>query len=120
MSARAIATRLLALVPALAAAVLLAAPAPAHASAEDERWEALRTQLFGDRVIADGAGVIELDTPYRAADAAVVPIDIRAAFPQSAQRYVKTVTLLIDMNPAPMAGRFHFTPASGRAKFSPS
>lgn len=103
---------------ALVAAALLSFSGGVHANAEDARWEALRTQLYADRAIADGKGVIEMEAPYRAHDAAVVPIDIRAAFPQSAERYVKTVTLLIDMNPAPMAGRFHFTPASGVANVS--
>jgi len=110
--------RVSAVAAAALALALLSVPGAARANAEEARWEALRTQLFADRTIADGAGVIELETPYRAADAAVVPIDVRAAFPQSAQRYIKTVTLLIDMNPAPMAGRFHFTPASGVANIS--
>ena len=38
--------------------------------------------------------------------------------PQSEDRHIRTVTLLIDENPLPIAGRFHFTPASGRAAFS--
>ena len=102
----------------LLALLLAVAAAPARATPEEERWQALRTQLFADREIVDGAGVIELETPHRAHDAAVVPIDIRAAFPQTPERYVRTVTLLIDMNPAPMAGRFHFTPRSGVANVS--
>jgi len=107
-------------VPAVAALALalLALSGAARAGAEEERWEALRALHFGERAIADGAGVIALETPYRANDAAVVPIDIRAAFPQGDGRWIETVTLLIDMNPAPMAGRFHFTPASGVANVS--
>lgn len=99
----------------LALASLLAVPGPARADADTEevRWRALRAELFGDRDIADGTGVIALEAPDRAHDAAIVPVAIRAAFPQRADRYVKSVTLLIDMNPAPVAGRFHFTPASG-------
>ena len=38
--------------------------------------------------------------------------------PQTEERHIRTVTLLIDENPLPLAGRFHFTPASGRAAFS--
>ncbi len=104
-------------VAAIPAAILaLSLAAPAWAGDEDEsRWNALREMLFQDRPIHDGAGVLALDAPYRAHDAAVVPISLEPAFPQTEERYIKTVTLLIDENPVPVAGRFHFTPASGRA-----
>ena len=103
----------------LIAALALALAAPVWAAGEDEtRWNALRAMLFQDRPIHDGADVLTLDAPYRAFDAAVVPISVEPAFPQSEERHIRTVTLLIDENPLPMAGRFHFTPASGRAAFS--
>ena len=99
-----------------AALLALSLAAPAWAAGEDEsRWNALRTMLFQDRPIHDGAEVLTLDAPYRAHDAAVVPIRIEPAFPQTGDRHIRTVTLVIDENPLPMAGRFHFTPASGRA-----
>ena len=98
-------------------ALILVSPAPA-ASEDEARWNALRAMLFQDRPIHDGAGVLTLDAPYRAFDAAIVPISVEPAFPQSEERHIRTVTLLIDENPLPMAGRFHFTPASGRAAFS--
>ncbi|MCB1813616.1 MAG: quinoprotein dehydrogenase-associated SoxYZ-like carrier, partial [Candidatus Competibacteraceae bacterium] len=34
---------------------------------------------------------------------------------QTEERYIKTVTVLIDNNPSPFAGRFMFTPKSGNA-----
>ena len=103
----------------LAAVLVVSASASAWAAGEDEaRWNALRGMLFQDRPIHDGAGVLTLDAPYRAHDAAIVPISVEPAFPQTEDRHIRTVTLLIDENPLPMAGRFHFTPASGRAAFS--
>ena len=100
-------------------ALVLSLTAPVWADGEDEsRWNALREMLFQDRPIHDGAEILSLDAPYRAHDAAVVPISIEPAFPQTEERYIKTVTLLIDENPLPVAGRFHFTPASGRAALS--
>ena len=95
-------------------ALTLAVPASAG-DADDIRWNALRELLFADRPILDGAGVVALDAPYRAHDAAIVPITIRPEFAQTGQRHIKTVTLLIDQNPTPVAGRFHFTAASGIA-----
>ncbi|MDX1606010.1 MAG: quinoprotein dehydrogenase-associated SoxYZ-like carrier [Candidatus Competibacterales bacterium] len=83
---------------------------------DDFIWEnGLRQTHFGDRPIHDGAGVIELEAPYRAENAAIVPLRVKAGFPQTEDRYIRTVTLLIDNNPTPLAGRFHFYPASGRA-----
>jgi len=98
-------------------ALLLAAPAGAE-ERDESRWEALSELLFEEREIHDGSEILELEAPYRAHDAAVVPISLNASFPQSDERYIKTITLLIDENPLPMAGRFHFTPASGLASFS--
>lgn len=59
--------------------------------------------------------MIQLEAPIRAADPATVPISIQVGFPQSEERYIKTITVLIDNNPAPLVGRFHFGPRSGRA-----
>ena len=85
------------------------------AGAADDPWPELRDQLFAGRPIQDGAGVIALEAPVRAYDAAVVPLTITALVPQTAERYIKTVHLLIDHNPAPLAGVFHLTPANGIA-----
>ncbi len=82
----------------------------------DSPWSGgLRSHYFGQRPIEESDRVIELDTPVRAEDAAFVPLRIRAKIPQSRQHYIKTITLIIDKNPSPVAGTFHFTPLSGRA-----
>lgn len=82
---------------------------------DDGPWPDIRTHLFDDRLIDDGAGIIRLDAPERAEDAAVVPIKVTAEFPQSDDRYIEKIHLLIDKNPAPIAGVFHLTPDSGVA-----
>ncbi len=88
----------------------------AQADSADYVWKhQLRASLFGDRVIHDGTGVISLDAPYRAENAAIVPLRIKAGFAQSKARYIKSVTVLIDNNPEPLAGVFHFFPQNGRA-----
>ena len=105
--------------PVLTAVLALVLATPAWSAGEDEtRWNVLREMLFQDRPIHDGAEVLALDAPYRAHDAAIVPISVEPAFAQTEARHIRTVTLLIDENPLPIAGRFHFTPASGRAAFS--
>ena len=96
-------------------ALFVAAPA---VSDDESRWQDLREELFGDRVIHEGSGIVTLDAPDRAYDAAIVPIRFESVFAQTHRQYIKTVTLLVDENPLPVAGRFHFTPASGKAAIS--
>jgi sulfur-oxidizing protein SoxY len=59
--------------------------------------------------------MIELVTPVRAEDAAVVPVAIRTRLAQSPDRYIKRLYLIIDKNPAPLAAVFNMTPEAGRA-----
>lgn len=85
-------------------------------SDEDSVWlGGLRAAYFGDRPIVQSDDVIELEAPERAENSAVVPIRIKARIPQTDERFIKTITLIIDMNPGQLAGRFHFTPGNGRA-----
>ena len=102
---------------ALALVCLLALTA-LPAAADDDPWPDIRAYLFEDREIADGAGVIRLEAPARAEDAAIVPIKVIADMPQTADRYIQKIHLLIDKNPAPIAGVFHMTPKSGVASIA--
>lgn len=99
----------------LLAAGFQAGPAAAE---EDDAWSDLKEALFGDRPIAAGEGVVRLEAPYRAYDAAIVPITLVAEIPQAAERYIKSLTLVIDNNPAPVAAVFNMTPRSGTARIS--
>jgi len=78
-------------------------------------WQKVRADLFGASRIESGEEVLVLETPKRAEDAAIVPVAIRARFPQAANRYIDKLWLIVDNNPSPIAAVFHFTPASGRA-----
>ncbi len=92
---------------------------PVFSTAADDpnaTWDAgLRQHYFSDKTIFETGEVVELDAPVRAENGAIVPIKIFSKFPQSEERFIKTITLLIDENPVPWAGTFHFTPRSGRA-----
>lgn len=84
---------------------------------DSPRWQAMRRDLFGERALRTPAeDLIRLEAPTRAEDGAVVPIAIRAQQPQTAERYVRRVILVIDQNPSPAGAVFHFTPDSGRAE----
>ncbi len=102
---------------ALVAALLSTFALPATASAERPNplqdgatWEHLRPSYFADRPIQDGAGRFSLDAPFRAQDAATVPVRFQQADPEI--RVVR-LTLLVDENPAPFAAEFEFGPDMG-------
>ena len=53
-------------------------------SPEPVTWNSyLKEAVFGEDVINDGSHMFSLDTPYRALDAAIVPISINFNKPQS-------------------------------------
>lgn len=76
--------------------------------ANGETWEDLRVDVVGEVPIADGTALFHVDAPYRAHDAATVPIVIRQ--PDEAAR-ITTATVVVDENPAPVAGEFTFSEA---------
>ena len=102
--------------------VALAAIASAGALANDVPdpetaiWKKLKASLFENRPISsDARGIVELVTPVRAEDAAVVPVAIRTKLIQRPERYVRRIYLIVDKNPSPLAAMFELTPESGRA-----
>lgn len=102
---------------AVAGLILSAQPAFA-ADDQDDAWSDLRGDLFGTRPIVEGDGVISLEAPYRAHNAAIVPVTIAAEIPQNADYYIKSLTLIVDENPAPVAAVFNLTPEMGSATIS--
>jgi len=100
---------------ALTALVLCAGVTQATTVEEDMVWTGgLRSAYFQDREIHSD-DLITLEAPQRAENAAIVPVSIKANVPQTEERYIRTVWLFVDKNPGPLVGKFHFTPASGRA-----
>lgn len=95
---------------AIAAIVVLAAgPALAQAPADqntDKTFESFKTEAFGDKPIAADAPFIMMQAPYRAEDAAVVPIDVDVTLPDGDDRTISKVTLIVDENPSPVAATF--------------
>ena len=76
-----------------------------------ETWEALRHDIAGDVEILNGSGLLELTAPYRAHDAAMVPVRIteRAGSDETFTR----LTLVVDENPAPVVAEIDIGPAMG-------
>jgi sulfur-oxidizing protein SoxY len=85
---------------------LASAHAEDDAAARAQRWEQLRQAIFGNRPVLDGRDVLTLETPYRAEDAALVPVAMVLKKPKA----IKGLYLVIDNNPSPMAAHFSFGP----------
>lgn len=77
-----------------------------------DRWQLLRSQLFGEREIMEDS-VVELEAPGRAFEAARVPVTIRASAGLAKERFIRKLYLIVDNNPLPVAGTFTFEPNNG-------
>ncbi|TYC53920.1 quinoprotein dehydrogenase-associated SoxYZ-like carrier [Rhodobacterales bacterium] len=94
---------------------LVAVPGPLIAAEESavgnplkqsESWSELQGDIIGDMPPEAADGEIDLDAPYRAHDAATVPVSLRQSA-RSAPRIERAI-LVIDENPAPVAAEFTF------------
>jgi sulfur-oxidizing protein SoxY len=80
-------------------------PSPLQSS---ETWDAISYNVVGDAEIRDGSGLYTLEAPFRAEDAATVPVHLtQAPGAPNARRLI----LVIDENPAPVAAEFILGPA---------
>src|SRR6185437_281555 len=73
-------------------------------------WPGLIQDIFNNRPMNDGSNVIGIEMPYRAEDAAIVPVTLRNKLPPGDDRRLLRITLVIDQNPAPMAAKFELAP----------
>ena len=85
--------------------------------ADENVWPTLKQQTFGDRAIAAEDGMVVLEIPGTAEDAAIVPLTVRV--PPTVTQELKSLTLFIDKNPDPRVATLTFGPAGERrrAKF---
>jgi len=81
-------------------------------------WDNIKGDIFKDRPILDGSGLVILDAPKRAQDAAIVPIGMHVNLPADDTRTLQALTLVIDENPAPVAGTFTIGPHAGVTSIS--
>jgi sulfur-oxidizing protein SoxY len=87
--------------------------ASAQAPAQDDPWPSLAAQIFGGRTVRDGSAIVAIEAPYRAEDAALVPVGIRTLLASDDARQIRAVTLVIDENPSPLAAVFSPGTAAG-------
>ena len=77
-------------------------------------WDILKPDIFGDRSIHDGRGIIQFSAPARPTDQSIVPVSMKASF--SDGRTLKSVTFIVDENPSPVAAAFQL--GEGRTEIS--
>jgi sulfur-oxidizing protein SoxY len=102
----------------LLSTALGAGSAPAATPDAYDPWPGLVQDIFNNRPMNDGAGVIAIEMPYRAEDAAIVPVTLRTTLSPGDSRRVLRITLVIDQNPAPMAAKFELGPEAGVSEIS--
>lgn len=83
---------------------LLGVSAPVTAS--DDPWPSIRKDVFQERPLHEDSGAVQIFAPNQADDAAIVPVTVR--IPSNYAATAKSLTLLIDRNPAPVAATFAF------------
>lgn len=79
-----------------------------------ETWDYLREDVVGEAEIRSADALLSIDAPYRAHDAATVPIILKQTDPSAV---ITSATVVVDENPAPVAAVFGFTPAMGEIDF---
>jgi sulfur-oxidizing protein SoxY len=97
----------------MAGGLLVSSRIQAATVADQDPWAALAPQIFPNRVLEDGTALLAIDAPYRAEDAAVVPVVLQTTLAADDSRRVRKITLVIDANPSPVAASFTLEPESG-------
>ena len=81
-------------------------------------WPGLVQDIFNNRPLNDGSDVIGIEMPYRAEDAAIVPVTLHSKLSPGDSRRIQSITLVIDRNPAPMAAKFELGPDANVSEIS--
>jgi sulfur-oxidizing protein SoxY len=84
--------------------------ATANAADAYDPWPGLVQDIFSNRPMSDGADIVGIEMPARAEDASLVPVTLRSKLSPTDSRRIRTITLVIDQNPAPMAAKFTLGP----------
>jgi sulfur-oxidizing protein SoxY len=92
------------------AALALVVARPVAAAESGDPWPDVARDAFNGRSLVDGRGLIAIEMPARAEDAAIVPVTLRTTLPADDTRVLKAFTLVIDENPSPVAATFKVGP----------
>lgn len=82
-------------------------------SYREETFADAMSRLFEGRIIKTQS--VALQAPETAETGFTVPISIDVDYPMTDTNHIKTIYILVEKNPAPLIGKFHFSPANGKA-----
>jgi sulfur-oxidizing protein SoxY len=89
------------------------------ATPKEPMWPILKEIHFEGKEIREEANdLLVIEAPKRAEDAAIVPITVKSLVPQTAEKYIKNIHIVIDNNPEPYSANFHLTPEIGQVDIS--
>lgn len=95
--------------------ILAVLVALASAQAQDltayDRWSEIKPMYFGSETIVSGEDVLEIVAPERALDSAMVPVRLNSLLGRGDPRRIRSIHLIVEGNPVPLAGRFAFPAA---------
>lgn len=92
----------------LCLALALPVTAAENPLTDSPTWEDMRIDVAGDVLLQDGSALFSVEAPYLAEDAATVPVVITQTDPDAT---ISSAIVVVDENPAPVAGTFTFGPA---------
>jgi sulfur-oxidizing protein SoxY len=87
--------------------------AAASAGLAVEPW--MQRALAAERVGSDALHRPRLRLPAATSNGARVPVSVEVPHPMGRDHYVSVLEVVNPRDPVPLKGRFHFTPANGRA-----
>lgn len=82
---------------------------------EGTTWATIKDAIAGEVPLSDGSALLTVTAPYRANDAATVPVVIEQR--EAGTGPIQAIKLVIDENPAPLAAEIRFGPAMMPLKF---
>lgn len=86
---------------------------------QNDTWNTmLKDYYFEDKTVIESNEMFDFEAPYRAEDGAMVPLSIVTKQAQTEELFIKNLWVIIDKNPKPLAGKFQFSPANGKADLS--
>ncbi|MDR2875364.1 MAG: quinoprotein dehydrogenase-associated SoxYZ-like carrier [Methylobacillus sp.] len=105
-------------IPALSLLVLgLTSASHAWAEASDKLWPSLKESFFAGKTL-EPATFIKLEGPRRAESGAQVPITLTIDKAANDKDAIKSVYIIVDANPIPLAAIYHFTDMTGSPQLS--
>ena len=88
-----------------------------RAESDPSKWPLVKEAFFAQRPMAD-APFITFVAPRRAESGAQVPLEISIDQTQADANAIKTLYILVDSNPIPLAATYHLTDKLGKFKLS--